>query len=117
MREHAAMLTTSAQYVLDTHPPTFIAEYDRIASDLRSKRAIPSLEPVKPTPPDPEVTRKILASKEKAKDVGAVLKPGGSPEEMAEMRHKKAEKALIKRMREGDTTAAAELIMLRGIFQ
>lgn len=115
MREYAATLTPKAQAILDSDYQAFINEYDRIASEVRSRKVPPKAEPAKPVA-DPEVTRKILASKEKAKDMAVVQKPGGSPEEMQEMRNKKKEKALLQRMRAGDTNAAAELILLRGIF-
>lgn len=119
LRAYSLALPPEAQAILDQDPNVFNREYDRIAQIVRGRKQTANPDPAPDAKPkvDPEITEKILKSKEVLKDKGIVEKPGTAPDETDDVKWKRREKDLVKALRESgghDMDLAAELLLHRG---
>lgn len=117
LRDYARNLPLDAVKILDSDANVFLAEYDRVAKDVREKKAAP-IVPVAPVV-DPADLKKKLAFKESAKSRAEVVQPGTMTEPQSkEVALQKRIRVLEKAMRDPqyanrNIEFAAEIIMLR----
>lgn len=118
VRDYARNLPLDAVRILDSDANVFLAEYDRIAKDVRESKKAPT---VKAEPPkvDPADLKKTLALKESAKARAEVVQPGTMTEPQSrEVATQKRIQSLMKAMRDPanahrNLEMAAEILLLR----
>ena len=118
LRDYARNLPLEAVKILDSDASVFLSEYDRIATELRSKKVEPE-KPQKSDKQDPKDVKAKLALKESAKTRAAVAQPGTmgeppDPNRAVQKRLKELERAIRDPARKNQTVdIAAEMILIR----
>ncbi len=116
LRDYARNLPVDAVKILDSDPNVFLAEYDRVAKDVREKK---TTTPPPPPKVEPEDLKKKLALKESAKSRAEVVTPGTMTEpQSATVAWQKKERELTRAMRDPAQVGrhmeiVAELLMHR----
>jgi hypothetical protein len=118
LRDYARNLPPEAVRILDSDATVFLSEYDRVAKEVREKKAKPEPEK-KEAKPDPKDVAAKLALKESAKSRATVAQPGtmGDPPDPNRAVQKRL-KELERLMRDPSQASrnleyAAEMIALR----